>query len=282
MNEPVIPGGGDGLVRVRLGIAYDGTNFSGWASQPELRTVQGELTAVLTRLLRRPVALTVAGRTDAGVHATGQVAHFDVATAAWMSIEATIVRRLARILPPDIQVSTATVAPDGFDARFSALSRSYVYRISDDDAGVEPRRRFDTVAWRRGLDVELMTLAANMLLGEHDFAAYCRRREGATTVRGLLQLDVVRVSNAIEFLVTADAFCHSMVRSLVGGLTAVGDHRRPVAWPAELLALSERANDIGVAPAHGLTLVGVGYPPDGQLAAREAVTRKLRVLPSRD
>jgi tRNA pseudouridine38-40 synthase len=278
MNEPVVPAWDGGLVRLRLDIAYDGTDFSGWAAQPERRTVHGVLGAALTRLLRQPVSLTVAGRTDAGVHALGQVAHLDVAQATWDEIGPSLVRRLAGVLPLDVRVRSVTPVPAQFDARFSALWRRYHYRITDDVAGAQPLRRFDTLAWRRTLAVDLMQAAALLLLGEHDFVAYCRRREGASTVRGLQRFDVARRADTIEFDLTADAFCHSMVRSLVGALIAVGEQRRPVEWPAAQLARTDRANDVGVAPAHGLTLVEVGYPPNDQLSARQAITRNVRTM----
>lgn len=278
MSEPAIPPGDGGLVRVRLDIAYDGTHFSGWATQPARRTVQSTLTDGLATVLRVPVALTVAGRTDAGVHATGQVAHLDVATETWRAASGSLVRRLAGVLPEDLRVSAASVAPPAFDARFSALWRRYSYRLTDEAMGALPLRRFDTVSWPRTLDMAAMARAALLLLGEHDFAAYCRRREGATTIRGLQMFEVARVGGVIEFTVTADAFCHSMVRSLVGALIAVGEGRRVEEWPAELLARTERANDVPVAPARGLTLVAVGYPPDDQLGARDVATRRMRSL----
>jgi tRNA pseudouridine38-40 synthase len=188
-----------------------------------------------------------------------------------------MVRRLSGVLPEDLRVRSAQIAPVGFDARFSALSRRYLYRIADDPGLVDPLRRLDTAAWARSLNHEAMAAAAAGLVGLHDFAAYCRRREGATTVRGLLRLEVSRAADGVmEIDVEADAFCHSMVRSLVGALTAVGEGRRPVHWPAELLQLDHRANGVAVAPAHGLTLLHVAYPPNGQMAARDAVTRTLR------
>jgi tRNA pseudouridine38-40 synthase len=273
-DEPAAPPGDGGLVRVRLAIAYDGGRFSGWAAQPGRRTVQGVLEEALTRLLRVPVALTVAGRTDAGVHATGQVAHTDLpATADGPEL----MRRLARLLPPDVRVRSVQPAPAGFDARFSALWRRYAYRVADDPVAADPLRRYDTLTWARRLDRDAMQAAADRLLGEHDFAAFCRRREGASTVRTLQQLDWARdATGVLTATVRADAFCHSMVRSLVGALLAVGEGRRPPDWPAAQLARTDRSGEITVAPAHGLTLLEVGYPPDGELSARAAATRRRR------
>lgn len=264
-----------GSIRVRLDIAYDGTDFSGWAVQPARRTVQGVLEEALATVLRRPsVGLTVAGRTDAGVHATGQVAHSD------LPLEATelpsLVRRLARLLPADVRVLALRPAPADFDARFGALWRRYVYAIGDEPWGVAPLRRHHVLAWPRPLDVAAMSEAADALLGLHDFVAFCRRREGASTIRSLQTLRVERVGPEIACTVVADAFCHSMVRSLVGALLAVGEGRRGADWPATLLARDRRADNITVASAHGLTLAEVGYPPDDQLAARVTTTRARR------
>jgi tRNA pseudouridine38-40 synthase len=275
LDEPV-PDPGGGLVRVRLDVQYDGTALSGWAAQPGRRTVRGELEAALATVLRVPVALTVAGRTDAGVHATGQVASLDVPRAVWEQHREKLVRRLRGVLPADIAVPSATEAHPAFDARFGALARHYVYRLTDAPGGPAPLRRADTVGWPRTLDTPAMTAAAALLLGRHDFAAYCRRREGATTVRTLLALDVQRDGDLVTIAASADAFCHSMVRSLVGALLAVGEGRRPPEWPAELLGRTQRADEVTVAPAAGLTLVGVDYPPDDLLAARATVTRARR------
>lgn len=243
--------------------------------QPSRRTVCGVLQDALARVLRAPVALTVAGRTDAGVHATGQVAHADLAADLdpdWL------LRRLARLFPPDVRVRAVTAVPDVFDARFAALRRHYRYRIATAAWGADPLRARDTLAWSHPLDVDAVNAASAGLLGEHDFAAFCRRREGATTVRELQRLHWTRAADGmVAAEVSADAFCHSMVRSLVGALLDVGRGRRPVDWPAALLTRAERADDVAVAPAHGLTLVGVDYPPDDQLAARAGVTRSVRV-----
>ena len=230
------------------------------------------LEQALSTLLRVPAALTVAGRTDAGVHATGQVAHLDVSPGSLSPDE--VARRLARLLPADVRVPAVRQVPSSFDARFSALRRHYRYRVSDAPWGADPLRRHDTLAHPHRLDETLMNAASERLLGEHDFAAFCRRREGATTIRGLERLEWTRDEpHLLVAQVSADAFCHSMVRSLVGALLAVGEGRRPVSWPADLLRRTDRAGDIIVAPAHGLALVGVDYPADDQLAARAAQTR---------
>lgn len=265
-------------MRVRLDLAYDGTQFSGWARQPDRRTVQGELEAALERVLRAPVRLTVAGRTDAGVHATGQVAHFDLARELWDDEASKLVRRLAGVLPPDVRVSAVSPTGPEFDARFGAFWRRYHYRVSDAPGGASPLRRTDTVSWPRRLDDEALTTAAAPLVGTHDFVAFCRAREGATTIRELQRLDWIRDSHGVLVAtVQADAFCHHMVRGLIGGLLAVGEGRRPASWPAGLLAATARSNEIAVAPAHGLTLVAVGYPQDpAGLAARSVRTRARR------
>jgi tRNA pseudouridine38-40 synthase len=277
VDEPGRPFGDAGLVRVRLDIAYDGTAFAGWAVQPEQRTVQQVLQDALSMILRAPgLALTVAGRTDAGVHARGQVAHFDVAVRRWHELRATLLRRLAAVLALDVRVTAITEVSMDFDARFSALWRRYVYRATDAEVGNDPLRRFDTLAWPRTLDTDAMQAAARGLVGEHNFAAFCRRREGSTTIRTLQSLDIRRSGDEINWTVQADAFCYSMVRSLVGALLAVGDGRRRPDWPASLLSARSRADDVTVAPAHGLTLVEVGYPPADELAARAALTRRRR------
>ncbi len=270
----------ESTVRVRLDVAYDGTDFSGWAVQPGRRTVAGVLVETLHRLFGPAgvTGLTVAGRTDAGVHATGQVCHLDVAAEAWRVFAGSLVRRLAGLLPPDVRVRAATEVPADFDARFSALGRAYEYRVTDAQYGAEPLRRHDIVAWPRQLNVDLLSAAAEGLLGEHDFAAYCRHKDFATTIRDLRRLRWRRDPDGVVVAeVEADAFCQAMVRSLVGAMLAVGDGRRPVPWPAGLLSRQGRASEVVVAPAHGLTLVSVAYPSDpGQYALRAELTRQLR------
>jgi tRNA pseudouridine38-40 synthase len=252
-----------------LGIAYDGTDFSGWARQPGRRTVCAVIEDTLSLVLRHDVRLTVAGRTDAGVHATGQVAHTDLPAAPTLN-------RLARALPPDVRVHSVAEAPAGFDARFSAVRRHYTYRVCDEQWSANPLRRNDTVTWPRPLDVDAMNEASALLVGLNNFVAFCRRREGATTIRDLQRLSWTRTGTVVTATVSADAFCHSMVRSLVGALLAVGEGRKPADWPSTLLKADTRPSTITVAPAHGLTLTAVDYPPPDQLAARAEQTRAIR------
>ncbi len=269
------------LVRLRLDIGYDGSDFAGWARQPGQRTVQAVIEEALARVLRLdPVPmLTVAGRTDAGVHARGQVAHVVVPVAAYSTVNGTMARRLAGLLPPDVRVWKVSLAPEGFDARFSALSRRYVYRICDDPVGVDPLRRRDVLWHPRPLNLDRMNAAAALLVGEFDFAAYCRKREGATTIRRLLRYEWEREDVRLAAAtVEADAFCHSMVRALVGALLMVGDGRREIEWPAEVLAARVRDSAVNVAPAHGLSLEEITYPQDEDLAQRAQETRRVRTL----
>ncbi|MDQ6850203.1 MAG: tRNA pseudouridine(38-40) synthase TruA [Actinomycetota bacterium] len=260
-------------MRVRFDISYDGTDFSGWAVQPGRRTVQGELQGALATVLRRPfVTLTVAGRTDAGVHASGQVAHADLPPGSLAGLPA----HLSGVLPPDVRVPAIGEVPADFDARFSALWRRYEYRISDDPSGASPLHRRFVLDHRRPLDARVMADAASGLVGLHEFAAFCKRRASGSTIRTLEQFEVRRVGPEIVCTIQADAFCRSMVRSLVGALIAVGQGHRPPDWPAGLLARDTRVGDVSVAPARGLTLTEVGYPPDDKLAARATVTRVRR------
>ncbi|MEO8106982.1 MAG: tRNA pseudouridine(38-40) synthase TruA [Actinomycetes bacterium] len=266
-------------MRLRLDLGYDGSAFHGWAKQPELRTVQGVLDDALAVVLRlpEPPGLTVAGRTDAGVHARGQVVHCDVPLCAWTQNGERVLHRLSGLLPVDVRVRQVVLAPAGFDARFSATSRRYVYRLCNDPVGVDPIRRSDVVWNRRRLDVEAMNTAAAALMGEHDFASFCRRREGASTVRTLRVFAWKRDdANLIEATVIADAFCHNMVRSIVGACVAVGEGRRPPGWVGDVLAEAERSSLVTVMPPHGLTLEEVTYPPDAELATRAAASRRYR------
>ncbi|MFE7238580.1 tRNA pseudouridine(38-40) synthase TruA [Streptomyces sp. NPDC057580] len=279
MSDEVEPG----FVRVRLDLAYDGKEFSGWAKQTARRTVQGEIEDALRTVTRseRTYDLTVAGRTDAGVHARGQVAHVDLPDGVWAEHGALLLRRMAGRMAPDVRIWRVAEAPAGFNARFSALWRRYAYRISDRPGGADPLTRGHVLWHDRPLDVDAMNAAAARMLGERDFAAYCRKREGATTIRTLQKLSWVRdeASGVITGTVQADAFCHNMVRALVGAMLFVGDGRRPDPWPAQVLAAGVRDPGVHVVRPHGLTLEEVAYPVDELLAARNKEARNMRTLP---
>jgi tRNA pseudouridine38-40 synthase len=272
-----------GLVRVRLDLSYDGTDFHGWAKQAGgRRTVQGEIEDALRTVTRskETYELTVAGRTDAGVHARGQVAHVDLPVGLWAEHREKLLKRLAGRLPKDVRVWRLTEAPAGFDARFSAVWRRYAYRVTDNPGGVDPLLRGHVLWHDWPLDVDAMNEAARVLLGEHDFAAYCKRREGATTIRTLQELSLVRGGDGvITATVRADAFCHNMVRSLIGALLFVGDGHRGPEWPGKVLAAGVRDSAVHVVRPHGLTLEEVGYPADELLAARNKEARNKRSLP---
>lgn len=277
-TEPASRPTGGGLVRpagqrLRLDIAYDGTDFSGWARQSGRRTVEQTIAEALATVLRTAAPrLVVAGRTDAGVHAAAQVAHVDVDPGV---DPARLCRRLAGVLPADVVVRAVSRAPEGFDARFAAVGRRYRYRVVDGPA--DPLRRHETLVWMKPLDERAMHDAAQSLVGEHDFSAYCRPRRDASSVRHLRELAVRRTADGVvEVEAHADAFCHNQVRAMVGALLAVGDGRRPVSWPGEVLIAGVRDSAVSVAPPHGLTLVAVDYPADDELAARVAVTRARR------
>ena len=304
-DQQVATGTGPDPVRLRLEVAYDGAGFCGWARQPGLRSVQGELEAALRAVLRIedgiPVRVAVAGRTDAGVHATGQVCHADIPAAAWAAagqgrsgepVAQAVRRRCNGALGPDVRVRQVQQAAPGFDARWSALWRSYRYLVADDPAGQDPRARGNVLWNARPLDVAAMHASAQDFLGEHDFAAFCRAREGASSVRTVHEIVWTRVpamggeggagevgagaATVAQFSIRADAFCHSMVRSLVGAFLAVGEGRWPVGRPGRLLVAGVREHGIASAPPHGLTLVGVGYPADAELADQARRARRWR------
>ena len=280
----------DATVRVRLDFSYDGTAFFGWSKQPGLRTIEGELEAALATIFHRSgatPALVVAGRTDAGVHAVGQVAHLDLTASQLTALEKrhghagveSLARRLNGIagLSSDIVVRSSTVAPAGFDARFSATWRHYEYRIADATVARNPLLRGHTLSYPAELDVDAMNAAATGLLGLHDWASYCRPREGATTIRTLQEFRWERLPDGILLgRVKADAFCHSMVRSLVGASIAVGQGKLQPDDLVQLRDAVERTSAFKVVPAKGLTLVEVGYPADAEVGARAAQTRARR------
>ncbi|MHC0431651.1 tRNA pseudouridine(38-40) synthase TruA [Streptomyces sp. O3] len=279
MSDEVEPG----FVRVRLDLSYDGRDFSGWAKQRQgQRTVQQEIEDALRTVTRsrETYELTVAGRTDSGVHARGQVAHVDLPAELWAEHQGKLLRRLAGRLPHDVRVWRLSEAPSGFNARFSAVWRRYAYRVTDHPGGVDPLLRGHVLWHDWELDVDAMNAASGKLLGEHDFAAYCKKREGATTIRTLQRLSWERGADGIiTATVRADAFCHNMVRSLVGAMLFVGDGHRPVDWPAKVLAAGVRDSAVHVVRPHGLTLEEVGYPADDRLAARNLEARNKRTLP---
>lgn len=302
VTEPVVPNEAvehteQPTTRMRLDIAYDGTDFAGWGKQPSLRTVQGTIEDALGVIFRRFGAvpsLVVAGRTDAGVHASGQVAHLDLTDAQLISLDrprrgnlrgkrydgpASLARRINGIagLEADIFLSRSAIAADGFDARFSPLWRRYEYRIADNASPRDPRQRNHTVWYPATLDVDAMNIASDELLGLHDWAAYCKPREGATTVRSLERFNWVRNEEGIIVAeLRADAFCHSMVRSLVGAGVFVGQGKLEVDRPVEIRDERSKGSEYKVMPAKGLTLVEVGYPADDDLAERAELTRSRR------
>lgn len=265
--------------RFRLDIAYDGTDFLGWAVQRESRTVQGELQRVLTHLVGEPIELTCAGRTDSGVHARGQVAHFDTTTKSPPTVS-----RMNRALPGDIRIQSITEVTTDFDARFSALWRRYSYTVCDDPRGPEPLLRRFQLDVGKELDIDAMNQAAQPLVGEHDFTSFCKLKEHGSAVREILELHWERcvgelsgVTRAVMH-VTADAFCHSMVRSLVGALIPVGEGRKSIDYPKQALEMRAREAGVTVMPAHPLVLEEVGYPPASEWANRQTKTRTLRSL----
>lgn len=279
-------------VRLRLDIAYDGTDFHGWARQRDsadgtpTRTVQATLEDALSTILRSPARLTVAGRTDAGVHATGQVAHLDVPRASLeqRSIDGrpeNLVRRLAKFLPEDVRVTAVRKAHPLFDARFAALERSYVYRVTTNPVGALPTRRADTAVWPKPVDIERMQAAADLVVGLHDYAAFCKARPHATTVREVTEMRWVEASTSeepelYEAHVRADAFCWNMVRALVASCLEVGEGRRDATWVSGLLGERQRSPEVRLAPARGLTLTGVTYPAERDYAERVRATRARR------
>lgn len=279
------------VIRIRIELAYEGIDFAGWAVQPALRTVQGTLEEALGRVLRvEQLRVIVAGRTDAGVHARAQVVHFDVPVDAWLrspgrsdrSPDEALMSRLNRVLPHDVVVLRVEPAAPGFDARFSAVSRRYSYRIADRVRTRDPLRRRSVMWSKHELDVDAMQAAAQQLLGLRDFAAFCKPRPGASTIRELQEFDWTREEDGpdqglVVGRIRSDAFCHNMVRALVGASLAVGTSKRPPQWPAEMMEARVRHPGIVVVAAHGLTLEEVSYPPDAELATRAEKIRARRL-----
>jgi tRNA pseudouridine38-40 synthase len=259
-----------GFRRLRIDLAYDGSNFAGWAKQPDQRTVQECIETALATISQITPETIVAGRTDAGVHATGQVIHVDLPESVSLD---DLVYKLNRILDQDVRIHNISIAPEAFHARFSALRRYYRYKILDDNKVLDPLARLDVSTWYRPLDLDVMNKTSALLLGEHDFAAFCKYREGATTIRTLEKYEWKRSPEG--FLVAdivADAFCYSMVRNLVGAVVCVADGRFDPEWIVGVLNNKERVSDSLVFPARGLTLYQVDYPNDAELLERAKKT----------
>lgn len=243
-------------MRVRGVVGYEGTTFHGWAAQPGLRTVQGVLESALTTVLGEPVALTVAGRTDAGVHARRQVISFDCSDATELD---RLRRSLDRMAGPDVAVHALDEAVPDFSARFSATARRYLYRYLTTPAADPFVQRY---AWHVGepLDADAMDIAARSIVGEHDYAAFCKVGAHGGTVRRVTEASVeAGTDGEVRFWVEAVSFAHQMVRSLAGVLAAVGQGRRDVDWVRSLVVSGDRAAIGNVAPPHGLTLWDVRY-----------------------
>lgn len=281
-----------GLVRVRLDLAYDGGPFNGWAVQPGLLTVQGKLEEALALFLRRQARLTVAGRTDAGVHARGQVAHVDLTQAEWadasrrddtdpaLALQRRINGALGRVLGDldgAIEVQRVHRAAPGFDARFSALWRRYSYRIADGLTPRDPLQRAHTLWFNDELDVARMNTGAAELIGLGDFKAFAKPRERATTIRNLQHFDFIREPDGvIKLNIQADAFCHNMVRALLGAALRVGRGVEGQNWMRERQLAGLRDAKSVLASAHPLIFEEVSYPDEALLHERARLTRARR------
>lgn len=293
--DPAIDSFGDGVVRMRGDIAYDGTEFHGWATQgkPEqLRTVQDELEAALRLVLQRPgLATVVAGRTDAGVHATAQVFHVDVPLAALARIRGTdesftakvqaLYRRIRSLVKirGDVYLNSLEPVPASFHARFSALSRQYNYRIADALSPHNPLRRADTMWHRYPLDAEAMNTLGAELIGLHDWASFAIPKPHATTIREVKEFSWARDSDGVLVgNVVADAFCHHQVRFMVGAAVAVGQGVLTIDQVLKIQAQLQRSRLIKLMPANGLTLIGVEYPAPNAFASQAKITMARRQL----
>ena len=276
MNQPTLAPE-SGFFRVRITLSYDGTNFFGWGRQADRRSVQGELESALKTLYRAQLDTVVAGRTDAGVHATGQVCHVDIPEGDFGFEISDLAYRLNRILTDEIRIKGADQVSKDFHARFGALRRHYIYKIKDGNGLIEPVQRLDIAPWYRNLDIDLMNQAAKTLIGEHDFFSYAKFREHSTTIRDLQRFDFERNSDGVIVAhVSADAFCYNMVRALIGTMVYIGEGRFPITWAKEILERRERPSDSVVFPAKGLTFIGVDYPDENELAARANKVMGLR------
>ncbi|MFM2023627.1 MAG: tRNA pseudouridine(38-40) synthase TruA [Actinomycetota bacterium] len=271
-----------GLTRFRIDLSYDGTDFAGWAKQPNLRTVQGELLSALSEILGQSeddFFMRVGGRTDAGVHADHQVCHIDLNSTQLKRVgrNPLSAQRINSLLPADVAVLAVEEAKPGFDARFSATGRSYVYAIADGQCAPNPKWVRYTLTHPKVLSVEKMNAAAKKLLGLKDFGAFCKPREGATTIRELRKLSAKRERDGrILVSVSADAFCHNMVRALVGALIAVGEGRLTSSELSKIQKEAKRTSAFKVVGPHGLSLSEIRYPPASQLAKQAQKARNIR------
>lgn len=284
----------DGSIRLRLDLAYRGAPFHGWARQPGLLTVQGRLEEALNLITRHPAQLTVAGRTDAGVHARGQVAHLDVPKDFWLSLSrgreesdelrgerlrARLEGLAGRGLNGALALKQISVVTRDFDARFSALSRTYRYLICDDPRAQDPCR-LDIARTSSPLEETTMQVAAQALCGEHDFLPFAKPREGATTVRTLHSFNISRPgAGIVQAMIRADAFCHSQVRFMMGALIEIGRGKYEPNWVGELLAAGVRDQRVPLADGRGLTLWEVAYPPEDEYALQAQKAKVVRTLP---
>ena len=268
-----------GFLRLRLDFAYDGTQYYGWARQPGHRTIQSEIEGALGSIFNFTPNVVTAGRTDAGVHATGAVAHVDVPDREF-DVD-NLAYRINRILDEDIRIRKVSRANPYFHARYSASARHYQYKLADASRELSPLERLDIAPWYRHLDLEILNQASALLLGEHDFAAFCKFRKNATTFRNLTRFDWVRREDGILIgSISADAFCYNMVRNLVGGVASVAEGRFDTQWILSVLEGKIRVAELNVFPSRGLTLVGVDYPPDDQLASQAAKVMSTRTFTS--
>lgn len=284
-------GPADGTVRIRLDLAYQGAEFSGWARQPGRRTVQGEIEDALRVVTRseQTYDLTVAGRTDAGVHARGQVAHVDLPVELWAAHGEKLLRRLAGRLPGDVRVYRMTEAPAGFDARFAAIWRRYAYRVADHPGGVDPLLRGHVLWHDRPLDIEKMNEAAKLLLASTTSPRTARSARArppsapcSTCTGSGCPPTATRPGWPARWRWRRCAPTPSATtwwRALVGAMLLVGDGHRPVEFPGEVLAGGVRNSAVNVIRPYGLTLEEVGYPADDQLADRNRAARRMRTLP---
>jgi tRNA pseudouridine38-40 synthase len=273
-NPPV-----DGRFRYRIDLAYDGTDFNGFSKQPELRTVAGELLSGLVKIFgedEEDFRMRVAGRTDKGVHAQAQVVHLDLTTEQLKRIRRGhgVAERLNKIIDPDVRVISFEEADPGFHARFSALSRRYRYSIADRSVTPNPMTsRYQLeILWH--LDVAPMIEAAKEFTGLRDFRAFCKERDGTTTIRELREISIKRRPNGvIDIEIEADAFCHNMVRSIVGALMSAGSGRTSMAAIRKALKGKRTQHAYKVQAPEGLTLIKIAYPAKSKLAAQAELTQ---------